>query len=62
MFTLEDREICKNCEYKNYCKMIIADPFIYKIDGKEFKKDEFINYVIFKMKVKENDNHIPHID
>ena len=69
MFTLEDREICKNCDYKeicageceleecqkncfykNYCKMIIPDPFIYTIDGKEVEKDEFINYVIFKMK------------
>lgn len=41
MFTLEDREICK---------MIIPDPFIYTIDGKEVENDEFINYVIFKMK------------
>lgn len=43
----------KNCFYKNYCKMIISDPFIYTIDGKEVEKDEFINYVIFKMKVGE---------
>lgn len=33
--------------------MIIPDPFIYTIDGKEVEKDEFINYVIFKMKVGE---------
>ena len=30
--------------------MIIPDPFIYTIDCKEVEKDEFINYVIFKMK------------
>ena len=40
----------KNCFYKNYCKMIIPKPFIYTIDGKEIEKDEFINYVIFKLK------------
>ena len=33
--------------------MIIPDPIIYTIDGKEVEKDEFINYVIFKMKVGE---------
>ena len=50
MKVCEFEECQKNCFYKNYCKIIIPDPFIYTIDGKEVEKDEFINYVIFKMK------------
>ena len=33
--------------------MIIPEP-LYTIDEKEVEKDEFINYVIFKMKEGEN--------
>ena len=46
MFTLEDREICKNCDYKEICageceKTIIPDPFIYiyiQLTARKLKK------------------------
>ena len=33
---------------------------IYTIDGKQVTQTEFVNYVAEK--IKENENHIPHID